>query len=598
MTITKMVKIGAAALLALLFIGGGVVAWQINAVRMGGAMHLESQRISDLVADILPPPEYIIEPYLEATLVMVDPTSVSAAVDRLGKLRAVYQERHAYWSAANLPAKIKVGIVEKSDAPAQQFWSILETRFLPAARAGDRAAMASSYRELQAAYEQHRVAIDALVVDAAAYQREVQGNAAWTGVAMAFILILLAVTVLGAVAAGSVLLIRRVIVPMATLSATTSAIANGATVAIPHTDRTDELGDIAHALERLAEGAAARRDADAARLAEQEAVNTVLGERLAALRRGDLTQTIDRFPSAFSALRDNFNEAVRALRAMVHAVHDSADAIGRGAGEIAVATDDLARRTEASAANLEETNAALQQVSARLQGTLDATNETRMRADEATRAVSEGRQTGEHAAASMDRVSQRANDIGSVIEGLDKIAFQTRVLAMNAAVEAGNAGEAGRGFAVVADLVSALALRAEDEAQRVRDLITETRDEVSVAADAVRRMDGSLLAIAGDVDAVHDHLVQLHEDSAQQSQAVGKIAAAMSMLDGTTQQNAAMVEQASAAARMLSSEVAILNTHAGAFAFDARPRDTRIVGDRLGDASATPQAAMPLMEVQ
>ncbi|MBX4293706.1 hypothetical protein K4G99_22750, partial [Mycobacterium tuberculosis] len=91
----------------------------------------------------------------------------------------------------------------------------------------------------------------------------------------------------------------------------------------------------------------------------------------------------------------------------------------------AKATEDLARRTEASAANLEQTNAALQQVSARLQGARDSTSQTRARADDATRAVCEGRATGEHAAASMDRVSQRAEDIGSVIEGLDKIAFQT-----------------------------------------------------------------------------------------------------------------------------------------------------------------------------
>ncbi|WP_257845704.1 methyl-accepting chemotaxis protein [Sphingomonas sp. J344] len=191
-----------------------------------------------------------------------------------------------------------------------------------------------------------------------------------------------------------------------------------------------------------------------------------------------------------------------------------------------------------------------------------------------------GARPANHAAATMDWVSQRAEDIGSVIEGLDKIAFQTRVLAMNAAVEAGNAGEAGRGFAVVADLVSALAVRAEEEAKRVRELITETRSEVQVAAEAVQRMDASLIAIASDVDAVHSLLVHLHEDSEQQSRAVSEIASAMVTLDGATQQNAAMVEQASAAADTLSDEVLTLNRHARAFEFERRKRDLPVALDR------------------
>lgn len=525
--------------------------------------------MSDLIADILPPPQYVIEPYLEASLVVIDPSTVDTATARLKLLRNAYDDRNRYWSTTSLPDNIKAGILEKTDAPAQEFWTIIETRLLPAAHSGDRAALTSAYGALQDAYTRHRSAVDALVADTTKHQQTVETNAIAMEVLMVVILAILAALLASALGFASFWLIRRVIDPMADLSTTTSAMATGEVVAIPHTDRTDELGAIAHALEQFATATRERQDADAAHLAEQDFVNRTLGEHLVALRDGDLTRPIDaEFPGAYFGLRRDYNAALESLKQMVSAVYQSANAIDRGTGEISDASNDLARRTEASAANLEETNAALQQVSIRIQGALDATNDTRDRADDAIQAVVMGRKTGEDAAASMDRVSERAKDIGSVIEGLDKIAFQTRVLAMNAAIEAGNAGDAGRGFAVVADLVSALAGRAEDEAKRVRELITETRTEVALAADAVHRMDGSLATIATDVESVHKLLVQLEEDGIEQSRAIGEIASAMQMLDATTQQNAAMVEEASAAATTLSSEVGVLIEHARQFQFE------------------------------
>jgi methyl-accepting chemotaxis protein len=169
-------------------------------------------------------------------------------------------------------------------------------------------------------------------------------------------------------------------------------------------------------------------------------------------------------------------------------------------------------------------------------------------------------------------VSECAKGIDDVIEGLDKIAFQTRVLAMNAAVEAGRAGEAGRGFAVVADLVSALAMRAEEEAKRARDQLTVTQEEVGNAVGAVGSVDGALVQIAdmfGQVDALVGSLV---EDNRVQAMSISEIVIAVSGMDTTTQQNAAMVEQTSAAAQQLRNEATELAGRAAQFDIDGTPQ--------------------------
>ncbi len=171
----------------------------------------------------------------------------------------------------------------------------------------------------------------------------------------------------------------------------------------------------------------------------------------------------------------------------------------------------------------------------------------------------------DEAVQAMGRVSDSAKGIDNVIEGLDKIAFQTRVLAMNAAVEAGRAGDAGRGFAVVADLVSALAMRAEEEAKRARDQLTVTQSDIVTAVEAVTKVDGALANISGDVAQVHELLASMAADNQAQSAAITQISVAIGTMDQATQQNAAMVEETSAAARNLAAEVDSLSEKAGRF---------------------------------
>jgi methyl-accepting chemotaxis protein len=284
------------------------------------------------------------------------------------------------------------------------------------------------------------------------------------------------------------------------------------------------------------------------------------------LAEGDLTADITQdYPAAYAELKDNFNAALAWLRRLIGTVGDTSSAIRTGAGQIAEASEQLARRTEANAASLEETTAAIAQIDGRLEAATASAGRTVERADTALDTVGQGRTVADEAVQAMGRVSESAKGIDSVIEGLDKIAFQTRVLAMNAAVEAGRAGEAGRGFAVVADLVSALAMRAEEEAGRARDQLTATQTDIVAAVEMVQKVDEALIGISDSVSEVHGLLGHMAEDNRMQSVAIREISTAIGAMDTATQQNAAMVEETSAATRNLRNEIEELGEQTARF---------------------------------
>jgi len=384
------------------------------------------------------------------------------------------------------------------------------------------------------------------------------------------VLVIGSLALIGIAVTLAILLTRMIARPVTSLTRTMADLAAGKNdVEVPDTDRGDELGDMARAVLVFRDAAVAKQAADAANAraeAEQKMVVETVSEHLSELANGDLTVTIEQdFPSGYAAVKTNFNAAVAALRELIGSVMETTASIRTGSDEIAQASEDLARRTEANAASLEQTAAAVTQMDERLRTTAEAASSTVQRADVAIGTVSQGRSTADQAVEAMSRVGESAKGIDSVIEGLDKIAFQTRVLAMNAAVEAGRAGEAGRGFAVVADLVSALAMRSEEEAARAREQLTATQSDVEAAVEMVQKVDGALANISDDVAEVHGLLAHIAKDNQAQSMAITEISAAIGSMDQATQQNAAMVEQTSAAARNLAGEVEGLTEQARRF---------------------------------
>jgi methyl-accepting chemotaxis protein len=386
--------------------------------------------------------------------------------------------------------------------------------------------------------------------------------------AMTALILTIGLSLISIAALGVVWLVinRTIAQPMAALARVTKTLAEGGSATVPSLNRGDELGEIARAVEQFRLSAQERAQIDARAAAEQQMVTNTVRESLVRVAQGDLTADISAdFPAAYAELKANLNEALASLRELIGSVTASTQRIRTGSNEIAQASEDLARRTEANAAALEQTAAAVTQMDQRLKATATAASSTVQRADQAISVVSSGRSTADEAVQAMTRVSDSAKGIDSVIEGLDKIAFQTRVLAMNAAVEAGRAGEAGRGFAVVADLVSALAMRAEEEAGRARDQLTATQADIVTAVGMVEKVDGALSNISSDVGEVHQLLGRIASDNQAQSSAISEISDTIGTMDQSTQQNAAMVEETSAAARNLTSEVASLAEQAERF---------------------------------
>ena len=363
---------------------------------------------------------------------------------------------------------------------------------------------------------------------------------------------------------------RSITLPLGAITTRMRSLADGnVSDSIPGVDRKDELGEMAGALQVFRDQAIAKEEAEAAKAkadADQKMIVSLVSNKLEKLSEGDLTSTIEEdVPQSYAALKTNFNTAIANLSELIGALAEASHSIETGSSEIAAASDDLARRTESNAASLEETSAALAQMNDRLKSSAEAAERTVDFTQGAIGMVDNGRSTADKATNAMDRVGESARGIDDVIEGVDKIAFQTRVLAMNAAVEAGRAGEAGRGFAVVADLVSALAMRAEEEAKRAREQLTATQADIGIAVGAVQDVDTSLANITDSVREVHQFVESMANDNRAQSLTIGEIANAMTSMDQSTQQNAAMVEQTSAAARNLASEVISLTSQSARF---------------------------------
>ena len=376
--------------------------------------------------------------------------------------------------------------------------------------------------------------------------------------------------------------------PISDLTTTMGRLAGGDLVAeVAGTERRDEIGRMASALqvfkqaamdkiaaEREAEGlrhqaeAERRRNDEAKAEAAQQLAEVVdgIGRGLDQLAQGALTFRLNQsFAAEYEKLRVDFNDAMAKLAQTLTVVASNTSAIRSGTGEISTAADDLSRRTEQQAASLEETAAALDEVTATVRKTSQSATHARdvVSAAKADAEASSG--VVRQAVEAMTGIERSAREISQIIGVIDEIAFQTNLLALNAGVEAARAGDAGRGFAVVASEVRALAQRSAEAAKEIKSLISTSGRQVEQGVELVGETGKALARILGQVAEINTIVVEIAASAHEQASGLDQINTAINQMDQVTQQNAAMVEESTAASHALSRETEELSILVGRF---------------------------------
>lgn len=300
-----------------------------------------------------------------------------------------------------------------------------------------------------------------------------------------------------------------------------------------------------------------------------DAVLLDVGEKMQALANGDLSQRIHAdYRGAFGELKENVNRTANQLNEIVSDIQLASGKVEGAAAEINGGTEDLSRRTEQAASNLEETAASTEQMSATVKQNADNAENANQFADTANQSALKGGEVVKQAVGAMSKIEESAKKITDIIGVIDEIAFQTNLLALNASVEAARAGEAGKGFAVVAQEVRQLAQRSAQAATDIKSLIQDSNGQVKDGVQLVNQAGEALSEIVGSIGKVAKIVEEISIASQQQTSGVQEINSSVTSLDEMTQQNSALVEESTAAARSLTDEAGKLAELTAFFTLD------------------------------
>lgn len=351
-----------------------------------------------------------------------------------------------------------------------------------------------------------------------------------------------------------------------------------------HSDHEDCVGRMVTAMQSFRENARIlQNNADSHRY-----MASALEQGLSRLAEGDLQYRItDSFPADFERLRGDFNRTMDSLTDAMTSVTRTSRSIHAGATEIRSATQDLSQRTEEQAASLEESATAMNEITGMVKETAQSAAQVTTAINDAHREASDGGQVVQKAVSAMGAIEKSAQEITQIINVIDGIAFQTNLLALNAGVEAARAGDAGKGFAVVANEVRALAQRSADAAKDIKALIMASAQEVEQGVSLVGEtgsMLGRIVARVGDISAL---ISSISESAESQAAGLQQVNAAVNDMDKVTQQNAAMVEQSTAAARSLAGEADELARLVARFKLDSKAA-TPAMAESRGQRAPSP----------
>ena len=506
-------------LLALFLVGfllyGGWSFRTLDALKVNGPLYQRIVQSKDLIADVLPPPKYIIESYLVSLQLVAtaDKAQQDKHVERLKALKKDYDDRHTYWSRESLEPELAQLLLKDSYEPAIKFYQLAFEELVPAVQAGNRDAVAATTQRINQAYEAHRAAIDKVVaMSTLRAQKDEAGARESIQTAMGLLLLILAGSV-GVCMGVSLLITRSILNPL------------------------------------------------------QQAVSVVKTFAAGDLRARFEAEGTDEFAQLMQALQNMQANLVK----LVSAVREGAGQVAVASAEIAQGNQDLSSRTEGQASSLEETAASMEELGSVMSQNADTARQANQLAQSASNIATQGGQVVAQAVDTMRGINDASRKIADIIGVIDGIAFQTNILALNAAVEAARAGEQGRGFAVVASEVRSLAGRSSEAAREIKTLINASVERVEQGSQLVDQAGATMTEVVASIHRVTDLIGEISSASVEQTAGVNQITEAVSHMDQATQQNAALVEEMAAAAQSMKTLSQELVERVAMFGVDSAP---------------------------
>ncbi|MCS3497977.1 methyl-accepting chemotaxis protein [Bradyrhizobium japonicum] len=505
--------------------------YALRELKVGGPLYSDIKLGNDLIADILPPPEYVIEAYLEATLAMREPDQLSAHGERLVQLRKDYDERKAFWTTSSLSTDLKTALVSKSDAEVQKFWKLLSDQLLPALKAKDVAGAERAYAQLKDAYTAHRAVIDSIVESANKQNADMEKLAAERDSSILYILLGVSAAVLAFIAAGLLGVALGVVRPIVRMTDTMQKLATGDLAAdIPFAHRQDEVGSMAGALQVFKQGAI-----ENSRLREEQLRKE---QEAATAKRGALRQMAETVERETGRSVDSASVASQGVERAASSLSEIARSLSAESQAVASASTQALGSSQTVSAAAEQLSASIRDIATQV-----------ARTSTVTKSAVAGR---EQARSTIQALAGAVKKIAEVSDLIGGIAGQTNLLALNATIEAARAGEAGRGFAVVAAEVKSLSDQTAKSTEEIGRLIAEVQASTQAAVDAVETMGGHIVEIDG---------------------VATSVAAAMEEQDSATREIARSISESASAAKEVSAKIA--NVSRDAASVDERATEVR-----------------------
>jgi methyl-accepting chemotaxis protein len=513
----------------------------LNELKVNGPLYQAIVQNKDLVADVLPPPEYIIESYLVSLQLAraANAAEQTALIERFKTLKSDYDTRHDYWLKAGLDPELGRILLQQGHEPALAFYQLAFGKFIPAIERGDKEAAAALLQNMGAVYETHRKAIDQVVQLATKYTERDEVGAAQRITSANILLLAVFLASLGAAMAVGIVILRDLLRKLG--------------------------GEPEYAAQICHQVAAGKLD-----------VQVVIKEN-------------DRASLLFAmrTMQQTLSGTVAGIKAAV-------DSLATGTGQISAGNQDLSARTEQQTATLEQTTRAMSALTSNVHNNASDADQANQLALAASTVAEDGGAVVAEVVETMASINASSAKNVDIIGVIDAIAFQTNILALNAAVEAARAGEQGRGFAVVASEVRSLAQRSATAAKEIKVLIDDSVVKMSTGSKLVGQAGATMIEVVGSVRRVTDIMGRISDASRAQTEGIAQVNQSIAQMEGVAQQNAALVEEAMAAAGSLRDQANALAQAVSIFTVQDAPRQPSApLSKRAGAAPFAGVAAQP-----